>query len=124
MKHLLLLTICGYLCLGGRAQVPQEIGVDRTLLSALPADVQEKTLTDIDSLGATWFRDGPSSGSPRGIANYVGLVRRARQHHQKVLMIISMMDEDYDHPDSLRNNGYGWKEKKLSRINRGIRDRI
>jgi hypothetical protein len=32
-------------------------------------------------------------------------------------MIISMTDMDFDNPNALPGNEYGWKEKKLSRIN-------
>jgi Right handed beta helix region len=99
------------------AAPPLEIGIDRSLLSSQGEAIQEKTLEDIHALGAVWFRDGPSSGSPRGVANFVDEVRRARQHNLKFLMIVSMMDEDYDDPNALPLNGYGWKEKKLSQIN-------
>lgn len=91
-----------------------EIGIDRSSLSLQREAVQEKTLEDIRALGATWFRDGPTSGSPQGIANYVAEVRRAKQQQLKVLMIISQMDSDYD--DALPTNRCGWKEKKLSKI--------
>jgi hypothetical protein len=98
-----------------------EIGINRTQLSAQGEAVKEKTLNDIHRLGATWFRDGPTSGSARGVANFVDEVRRAKGKQLKVLVIIGQMDSDYDHPEALPNwrigNRVGWKEKKLSRIN-------
>jgi hypothetical protein len=97
----------------GLAQAMQEIGINRTLLSAQPPAVQEKTLEHIRTLGATWFRDGPSSGSPRGIANFVDEVRRAKQHHLKVLMIISMMDTDFDNPNALPGNGMTGRKREI-----------
>jgi hypothetical protein len=73
------------------------------------------------NLGADWFRDGPTSGSAQGVANFVNLVRQAQQQHLHVLVNIVQMDSDYDHPDALPNwqigNRVGWKEKKLSGIN-------
>jgi hypothetical protein len=97
------------------AQPHLALGVNRTMLSAQAPAVQEKTLTDIQDLGAQWFRDGPTSGSPRGVANFVEELARARQHKLKVLVIIMAMDEDYD--SALQTNRCGWKEKRLSRIN-------
>lgn len=94
-----------------------EIGINRTLLSAQSQAVQKETLDNIQALGATWLRDGPSSGSPRGITKFVDEVRQAKQRSLKVLMIVSQMDEDFDNPAALPPNGYGWKEKKLSQIN-------
>ncbi|MFK0162911.1 hypothetical protein [Rhizobium sp. NPDC090279] len=92
-----------------------ELGIDRSWLSSQSAAVQEKTLKDIQGLGATWFRDGPTSGSARGVANFVNEVRLAKQDHLKVLMTIAQMDEDYDVP--LQTHDHGWKAKKLSQIN-------
>ena len=91
------------------------LGVNRTMLSAQTPAVQEKTLNDIQALGAEWFRDGPTSGSPRGVANFVEELARAKQHKLKVLVIIMAMDEDYD--GVLQTNRCGWKEKRLSQIN-------
>ncbi len=59
--------------------------------------------------------DGPTSGSPRGVANFIEELARAKQHKLKVLVIIMAMDEDYD--GVLQTNRCGWKEKRLSQIN-------
>lgn len=92
-----------------------EIGIDRSGLSMQSEAVRQKTLESIHALHATWFRDGPSSGSPRGIANFVEEVRLAKQQGLNVLMNIVQMDEDYDVP--LFTHDHGWKAKKLSQIN-------
>ncbi len=98
-----------------------ETGIDYSGLSSQNESMQEKVFGDIQSLHATWFRDGPTSGSAQGVANFVGLVKTAKQHKLKVLVNIVQMDEDYDHPETLPNwrigNRVGWKEKKLSQIN-------
>jgi hypothetical protein len=91
-----------------------ELGIDRSALSVQSAAVQEKTLEDIRKLGATWFRDGPTSGSPQGVANFVNEVRLAKQQHLKILMNVVQLDEDYDVP--LVTHDHGWKAKKLSQI--------
>jgi hypothetical protein len=97
------------------AQAVKEIGIDRSGLSQQSAAVQQKTLEDIRNLGATWFRDGPTSGSPQGVANFVNEVRLADQQRLKMLVSIVQMDEDYDGP--LTTHDHGWKAKKLSEIN-------
>ncbi|WP_174299734.1 hypothetical protein [Caulobacter sp. S45] len=61
------------------AQKLPEIGVNRSGLSRQSEDVQQKTLQDIRALHATWLRDGPTSGSPQAIADFVGEVRLAKQ---------------------------------------------
>lgn len=91
-----------------------ELGIDRSALSSQSAAVQQKTLGDIQSLGAIWFRDGPTSGSAQGVANFVNEVRLAKQRHLKFLVNIVQMDEDYDVP--LQTHDHGWKAKKLSQI--------
>jgi hypothetical protein len=97
------------------AQAVKEIGIDRSGLSQQPAAVQEKTLENIRHLGATWFRDGPTSGSPQGVANFVNGVRLVKQQRLKMLVNIVQTDEDYDGP--LTTHDHGWKAKKLSQIN-------
>ncbi len=92
-----------------------ELGIDRSGLSMQPGPAQQKALEDIRGLGATWFRDGPSSGAARGVANFVELVRRAKQLQLKVLVNIVQVDSDYD--GDLAANRCGWKAKPLSRIN-------
>ncbi|MCK9915580.1 hypothetical protein MXD81_41125 [Microbacteriaceae bacterium K1510] len=101
----------------GAASVQQHLtlGINRTMLSAQAPAVQEKTLGDVQSLGAEWFRDAPTSGSQRGIGNFVEELRLAKRHKLKVLVVIMAMDEDYD--GVLQTNHCGWKEKRLSQIN-------
>lgn len=91
-----------------------DMGINSTGLSMKDTAVREKTLENIQSLGATWFRDGPSSGTPAGVANFVDEVRRANREHLKVLVIVNQKDEDYDYP--LVKNRCNWNEKKLSGI--------
>jgi hypothetical protein len=68
----------------GPAHAAQEIGVDRSQLGSQSEAVQVKTLDDIKSLHATWFRDGPTSGSPQGVANFVAEVKRVKQRNLNV----------------------------------------
>jgi hypothetical protein len=96
------------------AQKRSEIGIDRSGLSRENEATQKKTLEDIRSLHATWFRDGPTSGSAPGVANFVEEVRQAKQQNLKVLINILQMDEDYD--GALPMNDHGWRAKKLSQI--------
>ena len=91
-----------------------EIGIDRSGLSRQSVAVQQKTFEEIHRLGAVWFRDGPTSGSAQGIANFVQEVRLAKERHLKVLVNIVQMDEDYDGP--LPMNDHGWRAKRLSAI--------
>jgi hypothetical protein len=91
-----------------------EIGVDRSGLSMQSEAIRQKTLQNIRALHATWFRDGPSSGSPPGVANFVDEVRLAKQQNLKVLVNIVQMNEDYQVP--LLTHDHGWKAKKLTEI--------
>jgi hypothetical protein len=97
------------------AQKLSEIGIDRSGLSMQDEATRQKTLENIHALHATWFRDGPSSGSAQGVANLVDEVKLAKRQNLKVLMNIVQMDEDYDGP--LPTHDHGWKAKKLSQIN-------
>ena len=92
-----------------------EIGINRSGLSLQEEATRQQTLQNIGALHATWFRDGPSSGSARGIANFVEEVRLAKRQSLRVLVNIVQMDEDYDIP--LFTHDHGWKAKKLSQIN-------
>jgi hypothetical protein len=92
-----------------------EIGIDRSGLSMQSEAVRQKTLSDIHALHATWFRDGPSSGTPAGVANFVEELRLAKEQDLKVLITIMQMDEDYDGP--LVMTDHGWRAKPLSQIN-------
>src|ERR1700728_1076119 len=78
------------------AQEPWEIGIDQSHLSNGDESTRQKTLADIHSLGATWFRFSPSSGSKQGVANAVDVVKRAKEQNLKVLANILQLDEDYD----------------------------
>lgn len=91
-----------------------EIGIDRSGLSMQDEAVRQKTLKDIRTLHASWFRDGPSSGSAQAVINFVDEVRLAKQQDLKVLVNILQMDEDYD--VALPMNDHGWRAKKLSQI--------
>jgi hypothetical protein len=96
------------------AQEVSAIGIDRSGLSREDEATRKKTLEDIRTLHAAWFRDGPTSGSAQGVANFVDEVRLAKQQNLKVLINILQMDEDYD--DALPMNDHGWRAKKLSQI--------
>ena len=100
---------------GNSAPPKQELGIDRSHLSQQSLEVQQKSLSNIHTLGAKWFRDGPTSGSSRGVANFVQEAQLAKQQGLKILVDIMQMDEDYD--TALPVNQLGWKEKKLSQIN-------
>lgn len=101
--------------LGPPSASASEFGIDRSGLSLQSPAIQEKTFENIRGLGATWFRDGPTSGSAQGVANFVNEVRLAKQQRLKILVNIVQMDEDYDGP--LPIHDHGWKAKKLSQIN-------
>ena len=98
---------------GSTHQTP-EIGIDRSGLSRQDEATRKKTFEDICALRATWFRDGPTSGSAQGVASFVEEIRQAKQQDLKVLVNILQMDEDYD--SSLPVNDHGWRSKKLSQI--------
>jgi len=97
------------------AHAAEVMSMNRSHLSSESEDVQRKTLDEIRNMHVIWFRDGPSSGSTRGVTNFVNEVRLVKQHSLKMLVAILQMDEDYDGP--LATNTCGWKEKKLSEIN-------
>jgi hypothetical protein len=97
------------------AQTALELGIDRSQLGSQSEAVQEKTVQDIRALHATWFRDGPTSGSPKAVSNFVNEVRLVKQQNLKMLINVLQMDEDYD--GVLPRNRCGWGEKKLSTIN-------
>lgn len=92
-----------------------EIGIDRPGLNMQSEAVRQKTLSDIYALHATWFRDGPSSGTPAGVANFIEELRLAKQQNLKVLVNILQMDADYDTPLTMTDRG--WRAKPLSQIN-------
>jgi hypothetical protein len=92
-----------------------ELGIDRSQLSWQNEAVQERTVRDIHALHATWFRDGPISGSPKAIPGFVNEVKLVKQQNLKMLVTIGQMDEDYD--GALEKNRCGWNLKRLSAIN-------
>jgi len=92
-----------------------EIGIDRSKLGSQSESVQEKTVQDMRALHATWFRDGPTSGSTKGVSNFVNEVKLVKQQNLKMLINLVQMDEDYD--GELSKNRCGWHDKKLSAIN-------
>jgi len=91
-----------------------ELGLNRLLLSTQTPDLKQLTLKNSHDLGMLWLRDGPTSGSSRGVANLVEDVRIAKQYQMKVLLNILQLDEDYD--GALARNSCGWNEKRLSQI--------
>jgi hypothetical protein len=109
------ITASGAVAQEAATQKLSEIGIDRSGLSMQSEVVRQKTLNDIHALHATWFRDGPSSGSAAGVANFVEELRLAKQQDLKVLITIMQMDEDYDGP--LVMTDHGWRAKPLSQIN-------
>lgn len=58
-----------------------EIGINRSALSAQSPALQQKTLENIHRIGATWFRDVPGSGSPRGNEASQPAVSCTNSHH-------------------------------------------
>jgi hypothetical protein len=112
------------MALGPAPALSLELGVDRSGLSLQSAAVQEKTLEDIRSLGATWFRDGPTSGSAQGVANFVNEVRLAKlaNHLDQHMMPIrpytqrDLWEADFDLMDELviRQN-VSYSDAKLAR---------
>jgi hypothetical protein len=101
--------------LSNLAQSAQQLGIVQDHLSQQAAPVQQKILDDIQSLHVTWFRDGPSSGSAQGAANFVDEVRLVKERNLRMLVNIVQVDGDYD--GALSTNRCGWKEKRLSAIN-------
>ena len=97
------------------AQQATDLGIDRPKLSMQHAGEWQTTLRNIHTLGATWFRDGPSSGNEAGITHFVEEIKQAKNQGLHVLINIVQLDEDYD--GELFTNRCGWKEKRLSQIN-------
>lgn len=109
---------------GGPARAAQELGIDRSGLSSRSEAERHKTLTDIRSLKATWFRDGPNSATAQGIASFVDEVRLAKQQGLKVLDIVLPQFTDYDSAkndnageDFRKHCGWPQGSAKLSQIN-------
>lgn len=65
-----------------------------TLLVTQSPALQEKTLKDIQDLGAEWFNGGAASGSQRGGAIFTEEPRRDRQRNLKAPLTIKAMDDD------------------------------
>lgn len=98
-----------------RAKNSVQIGICRSGLAAAGENERERTLADVQSIGATWVRDTPRGGSPKDIDDFLDVLRRAKEHNLKVLVNITQIDSDYDGP--LPPNGCGWNQKKFSTIN-------
>lgn len=94
---------------------PFPIGVCRSGLAGADQATRERTLKNIHNGGMTWIRDVLRGGSPKDIADFVTIVKRAKELDLKVLVNVTQIDSDYD--GDLPINKCGWKEKKFSRIN-------
>jgi hypothetical protein len=104
------------------AQAAQELGIDRSNLTTQSEAAQEKTLSDIRNLHATWFRDALNRTTPQAIASTVNEVKLVKQHGLKMIAIIMPSDVDFDHPyassSAEMNKSCGWAPVgKLSEIN-------
>lgn len=113
-SRLILAFLASGFALQCTAQTTLELGIDRSKLGSLSDEVQQRTVQDIRAFHATWFRDGPTSGSSAGVGNFVNEVKKVKQQDLKMLVNVVQMDEDYDRP--LPKNSCGWTAKKLSEI--------
>jgi len=98
-----------------------EIGIDRSNLINEDEGVRRSTLEGIAALHATWFRDtaNASTANPRGRANLVDEVQRAKALNLKMLLTIIPLDADYeDNNAGAPRTRCGWSERKLSTISR------
>lgn len=103
----------------------QEIGIDRSNLSTKSEQDRIRTVTGIRAIGAGWFRDGYSSKAPKGVADFVDVVRIAKEQNLKVLINVLPVTDDYDPGTEPTNGGAefarrcGWSSGslKLSLIN-------
>lgn len=96
-----------------------EIGIDRSNLINEDEGVRQSTLEGIQGLHATWFRDAAnaSTANPKGRANLVDTIQRAKALHLKVLLNIIQLDADYDDNNAgAPRTRCGWSERKLSTI--------
>jgi hypothetical protein len=94
----------------GPAQAAQEMGINREGLSSQSRAVQQKTLQDIHSLRATWFRDGLNSNTPEDVAKTVNEIKLVNQNNLKILAGVSPSYKDY--PEGYKNPNAGEEFQK------------
>jgi hypothetical protein len=75
----------------GRASA-REFGIDRSNMTRSSEADQEKTLHDIASLGATWFRDVLPSATPR----FVEEVKLVKENNLKFLVNVLPLGADFE----------------------------
>ena len=80
----------------GLAQVGEEVDIDRSNLTRESEAVQEKTLRDIHSLHATWFRDVLSGTTPQTVAKFVNEFKLAEENNLQFLANVLAAQADYD----------------------------
>src|ERR1039458_2896880 len=130
MKRRLHAMVClGWLLVGsavsGRAQVGEQIGIDRSNLTRESEAVQGKTLQDIHALHATWFRDVLSGTTPQTVAKFVNELKLTKQNNLKFLANVLPAQADYDEGYTNPNAGEdfrkrcGWPQgsSQLSKMN-------
>ena len=120
--------LCGFLFVAFPAPaLPQsrEIGIDRSNLTRESEAVQQKTLSRIHALRATWFRDVLSASTPQAMAAFVNEVKLAKQNNLKFLANVLPAWADYDEGYKNQNAGEdfrkrcGWPQgsSQISQIN-------
>jgi hypothetical protein len=116
------MMVCGSL-LAGQSALALEFGIDRSNLTTQSEAVQQKTLQDIRSLHATWFRDALNHSTPQTISRSVAEVKLVKQNGLKMIGIVMPQYTDFDRPfanagEEFRKN-CGWPQGngKLSEIN-------
>jgi hypothetical protein len=102
-----------------------EIGVDQSNMIWESKQKQASTFAGIHALGARWFRD-TFAYPPSRTADFVDVVRQAKQANLKMLVVIMQDASDYDDTNAKAENAgpafkklCGWPggSLKLSRIN-------
>lgn len=99
-RRLHAMVFLGWLVVGsagsGRAQVGEQIGIDRSNLTRESEAVQGKTLQDIHALHATWFRDVLSGTTPQTVAKFVNELKLTKQNNLKFLANVLPTQADYN----------------------------
>jgi hypothetical protein len=99
-RRLHAMVFLGWLVVGsagsGRAQVGEQIGIDRSNLTRESEAVQGKTLQDIPALHATWFRDVLSGTTPQTVAKFVNELKLTKQNNLKFLANVLPTQADYN----------------------------
>ena len=103
----------------------QEIGIDRSQLSTKSEQDRVRIITGIRAIGAQWFRDVYTSKEKNGVADFVDVVRIAKEQNLKVLINVLPVNDDYDAGAEPTNGGpefdkrCGWSagSRKLSLVN-------